>query len=479
MLVKNDPAFIQSYLEDSSNIKGGHAEKIVIPQNVKEISSVLKEANSSKIPVTVSGAGTGQAGGRIPFGGTLLSLERINAIKEIRKEKSGGTAVADAGALISDLKDACDREGLFYTYDPTENTAFLGGTIATNAAGARSFRYGSTRKHVKALTVVLADGAILHLRRGEIEARGRVFEFEIRGHRYKIKLPSYRMPRTKNSAGYFVRDNMDLIDLFVGQEGTLSVIAGAELVLLDKPNDIFSLFIFLRNKKNLLDFITDIRKARPISVEYFDKNSLGLLREKYGNVPDESEAAIFLEDEIEKSEDSVLDKWNSILSSNGILADRTWFAMNETERRAFNEKRHYIPERMNEMAKKSGFPKVSTDLAVPEGSLNDMIRFYDEELKMAGVTFFVFGHIGDAHLHVNMLPRDKRDYDKARFLQFSFVKKAVSFGGTVSAEHGIGKTKKDFLKLLYGEKGVNEMIAVKKALDPNLILGRGNIFDAG
>jgi len=477
MVVKDDPRTFLSYLEDSSNLKGGRADRVIIPQSVAEIPTVLKEANSKKIPVTISGAGTGQAGGRIPFGGMVLSTEKLSGIKEIAKTAGGGSASVEPGVLIRDLKSSCEKKGLFYTYDPTEQTAFVGATIATNASGARSFRYGATRKYVQSLAVILANGSCLSLKRGDIRAKRRIFEFESDGKKYKITVPSYKMPDTKNSAGYYAEANMDLVDLFVGQEGTLGLIAGARLRLLEKPPALFSCFTFFPNEHDAWDFADSARYAAPLSIEYFDKNCLDLLRMKYGNVPPESAAAIFFEDEILESEDAVLEKWEKILSGHGISADKTWVAMNEKNRREFLEKRHFIPEQMSEMAGHSGFPKVSTDLAVPHDKNKIMLRFYKENLKKSGLRHFVFGHIGDAHLHVNMLPSCRRNYERAGKLQLEFVKKSISLGGTVSAEHGIGKLKRGFLRQLYGEKGVCEMFEVKKALDPNLILGRGNIFE--
>ncbi|OGW74912.1 MAG: hypothetical protein A2Z72_00055 [Omnitrophica bacterium RBG_13_46_9] len=476
MLTKNDPAVILTYLEDSSNLKGGHADKVLIPQNIEEVSSVLKEANSKKISVTISGAGTGQAGGRIPFGGLVLSTEKLSLIKQTRKLDKGGCVTAEAGVPIKDLKEECDRNKLFYTYDPTEQTAFVGGTVATNASGARSFRYGPTRRYVKGMKLVLADGSILSLNRGEIKAKGRVIEFRAEKRSYRFDLPKYKMPLTKNSAGYFAEDDMDLVDLFVGQEGTLGVIAEAEFRLPEKPKGLFSCFAFFADEVSSWDFAQHARKAGPLSIEYFDNNCLGLLREKYPNVPVGARAAIFFEDEIVESENTVIGKWGALLSKKGVLLDNTWVAMNEKARGDFLEKRRYIPERMSEMAKRSGLPKVSTDLAVPDNKASEMMLFYKDNLKNSALQHFVFGHIGDSHLHVNMLPADPGAYEKSRKLQLEFVKKSIALGGTVSAEHGIGKTKTGFLKLLYGENGVKDMFTVKKALDPNLILGRGNIF---
>ncbi|UCD54704.1 MAG: FAD-binding oxidoreductase [Candidatus Omnitrophota bacterium] len=476
MIIKRDPLNFQSYLEDSSNLKGGHARYVVIPQNAPEISSVLKDANSKKTPVTISGAGTGQAGARIAFGGLVLSTEKLNAIKDIKKFDEGGYAVLEPGVLIKDLKEACGKKGLFYTYDPTEQTAFVGGTIATNASGARSFRYGSTRQCVKALKVILADGAILSLRRGGIKAKGRLLEFEVNQKHYKINLPTYKMPRTKNSAGYYAEDNMDIVDLFIGQEGTLGVIVEAELKLLEKPKEFFTCFAFFPEEHFAWNFAQDAYNANPLSLEYLDNNCIKLLQRMYHNVPGQTKAAILFEDEIRESENAIIEKWEKLLSKHGVSLDNTWVAMNEKTHREFLDKRHYIGEQMGEMAKRSGFTKVHTDLAVPKEKLPEMLQFYKDNLSKSNLEYFIFGHIGDAHLHVNMIPSGKKEYNKARELELEFVKKSVALGGTVSAEHGIGKTKREFLKLLYGEKGIREMFAVKKALDPNLILGRGNIF---
>ncbi len=476
MIIKKDPLSFQSYLEDSSNLKGGYARYVVIPQSVEEISSVLKDANSKKTPVTISGAGTGQAGARIPFGGLVLSTEKLNAIKDIKKLDEGGYAVLEPGVLIKDLKEACSKKDLFYTYDPTEQTAFAGGTIATNASGARSFRYGSTRKCVKALRVILADGAILSLKRGDIKAKGRLLEFEVNQKHYKINLPTYKMPRTKNSAGYYAEDNMDLVDLFVGQEGTLGVIVEADLKLLEKPKEFFTCFAFFTEERFAWNFVQGAYSANPLSLEYLDDNCIKLLQGVYHNVPGAIKAAILFEDEIRESENVTIEKWEKLLSKHGVSLDNTWVAMNEKAHREFLDKRHYIGEQMGEMAKRSGFTKVHTDLAVPKEKLSEMLQFYKDSLSKSNLQYFIFGHIGDAHLHVNMIPSGKKEYNKAKELELEFVKKSVALGGTVSAEHGIGKTKREFLKLLYGEKGIREMFAVKKVLDRNLILGRGNIF---
>src|ERR671927_753502 len=170
MQTKTSPDEIESFLSDASFIREGHADRVVLPESVEEVSETVASANRERVPVTVSGAGTGTVGGRVAFGGIVLATDKLNRIKEIIHEESGGFAVVEAGVILSDLQRAVDQEGLLYPPDPTERGCFIGGTIATNASGARTFKYGPARNYINALTVVLASGEILNLRRAEVRA---------------------------------------------------------------------------------------------------------------------------------------------------------------------------------------------------------------------------------------------------------------------------------------------------------------------
>ncbi|MCX5679876.1 MAG: FAD-binding oxidoreductase [Candidatus Omnitrophica bacterium] len=479
MITKSDSTTIKSYLEDSSNLHGGHADKVLIPENTAELSSILIECTSKKMPVTISGGGTTTTGSRIPFGGIVVSTEKLNRIISI--DKRALSCVVEAGATVDDLQSACGKEGLFYTSHPTEKNAFLGGTIATNASGARSYRYGPTRKAVKRLKMVLATGEIFELRRGEKLFTGRGVSFGLPGgRRIEVALPSYDMPNVKNAAGYFVKDDMDLIDLFIGQEGTLSVITEAELGLELKPPEIRSCFAFFKDEENSWAFAEDLKGKKEwkiLSVEYFSENALKLLRRKNPNVPPASRGAIFFEEEGEEGQRySAADRWLKFIKTRGGSVDDTWVAMNEKDAENFTSFRYAIPEAVNEIVKASGFRKFSTDIAVPGGNFLEMMRFYKDLFRDDGIRNVVFGHIGENHVHANALPVQGAELRRAESICLEFVKKGVSLGGTVSAEHGIGKIKHMYLKEMYGDKGISEMVMVKKALDPGAILGLDNIF---
>src|SRR5205085_2022509 len=157
---------IESFLSDASFIRDGYADRVVLPETIDEVSEILARANRDRVPVTVSGAGTGTVGGRVAFGGIVLATDKLNKIISIAE----GHAVVEAGVILSDLQRAVDQQGLLYPPDPTERGCFIGGTIATNASGARTFKYGPTRNYIMRLTVVLASGEVLDLRRGEVRA---------------------------------------------------------------------------------------------------------------------------------------------------------------------------------------------------------------------------------------------------------------------------------------------------------------------
>jgi D-lactate dehydrogenase (cytochrome) len=456
---------LESFLSDASFIRDGHADRIVFPETIEEVSAVLAASNRDRIPVTVSGAGTGTVGGRVPFGGIVLATDKLNHIKQIVREANGGFGVAEAGVILSDFQRAVDQHGLMYPPDPTERSCFLGGTVATNASGARTFKYGPTRNYVKGLRVVLASGEILDLHRGE-------------AHALEVPLPSYRMPATrKNASGYFVGPRMDAVDLFIGSEGTLGVICEVETRLLPKPEGLLSGVVFFEDEADVLALVADARtRIDARALEFFDQESLKFLREKYPEIPDKAVGAIFFEQETRaETEEAVLNEWMALLDQHHAFAD-SWFATNEQDQARLREFRHQLPVLMNEWFARYKQRKVSTDMAVPDDAFAGLFRLYKDTLRDSHLRYTIFGHIGDNHVHVNILPRDDAEATQARELYVRFLKYAASVGGTLSAEHGVGKLKRDYLRLFYNDDQLREMAALKRAFDPNGILGRGNIF---
>ncbi len=493
MQVKTQAEDLQNYLTDASNMPGGHAEKLFVPETVEEIAEILAAANAEGTPVTVSGARTGTVGGAIPFGGSVISLERMNRIASI--EPGAMRAVVQPGVILADLAKAVDAEGLFYPPDPTEWSCQVGGTVATNASGARSFKYGATREYVMGLTVVLADGEIVRLRRGEhVESDG-VFHLTTAGGRViTAKVPTYRRPNVrKNVSGYFNARPLDAIDLFIGSEGTLGVIAEIELRLVPKSEGFFSGIVFFNEHDDLLAFVDDV-KARSFAarkeidavaggldaalIEYFDDRALSFIREKFPETPEGMAGAIFFEQETTgETEDALFEAWNELLEKHNADLDGSWFTTTDGDREKMRAFRHALPVAVNERVVRNKQKKIGTDMAVPDDKFAGFLTFQKEMLDASGIDYVIFGHVGDCHLHANLLPKDEEEAVRSRHIYGRFVAQAIMLGGCVSAEHGIGKLKSKYLYVMMGERYLNEMAELKKAFDPNGILGRGNMFD--
>ena len=508
MLTKTQPDEIQDFLSDASHLRGGHADRVVFPESAEEVAEILGEATRTKTQVTVSGAGTGTVAGRVPFGGIVIATDRLNRIKSVTKNESGGHAVPEAGVRLMDLQRAAESEGLIYPPDPTERTCFLGGTIATNASGSRTFKYGPTRNYVERLQIALTTGDVIDLRRGDVHANDRHITIPLpTGRVIEAELPSYQMPHVrKHASGYFVAPNMDAVDLFIGSEGTLGVIVEAEVRLLLKPEGLLSGVVFFDNEANLLSFVREARersldaRVRSQSVsegnsgrdptvregasldaralEYFDVESLRFLRQKYNTIPPSAVGAIFFEQETTTvTEDLLMSAWLELIETHHALGDDSWFATNEQDHAKLREFRHTLPVLMNEWFAQHAQKKVSTDMAVPDEAFADMLKFYEDSLRGGNLRYTIFGHIGDNHVHVNILPRNDEEATKAWEIYRRFIRRAVEVDGTISAEHGIGKLKREYLAQLYGDAHLREMAALKRAFDPAGILGRGNMFD--
>lgn len=495
MQVKSKLDDIQNYLTDASNMQGGHAEKLFIPETTEEVAKIVAEANASKTPVTISGARTGTVGGAIPFGGIVISLEKLNKIEIDREAR---TATVGAGVILGDLQKAVDAVGLFYPPDPTEWSCQIGGTVATNASGARSFKYGATRQYVQRLKVVLANGEIADIRRGSAlsEVDGAISFASANGHQFAAKPLTYDRPNVrKNVSGYFNDQPLDAIDLFIGSEGTLGVITEIELALLPKPEGFLSGIVFFPSNYDLLAFVDEARELSfatrqntpataggsdidAVLLEYFDDRALRFISEKFPETPSGMAGAIFFEQETSaKTEDGLLEAWNDLFEKHDADLEQSWFTTNEQDLEKMRDFRHALPVTVNERIAKYKQRKVGTDMAVPDENFPVFLRYYKKTLDASGLDYVIFGHIGDCHLHANMLPKDAAEAEKARHIYGRCVAQAIMLGGTVSAEHGIGKLKRKYLAAMMGERYLNEMAELKRAFDPNAILGRGNMFD--
>lgn len=453
------PANVAAYLEDSSGYRG-QADRVVAPASQQEVSEIVRHCVREQIPLTVAGAGTGLTGARVPLGGWVLSLEKFRGLAI-----QPGRAICGSAVTLADLQAAAGRTRQFFGPNPTETSASVGGIISTNAGGARSFHYGSVRRHVLALEATFMDGRTVRLRRGD---------------RIDFPVDMIHSPATtKNAAGYALEPDGEWVDLLAGSEGTLAIITEAELQLLPEPSEILSGVVFFEDDDLALNAVDEWRGLPELRLlEYMDAPALHLLRAAYPEIPEGANAALLVEQNVLGKPDTAVDLWADLLLQQEALADDSWFGFSAADRERFRQFRHTLPSIVVERVRRNGYPKYGTDFAVPIHRHRELHSFYrrrcEEEFPQQ---YTIFGHVGDANNHVNLMPGTPEQAHRGEGLIYEFAEIVVSLGGTVAAEHGIGKSKTDLLGLMYTPKEIEAMRKVKRRLDPNWLLGPGTIFE--
>ena len=509
------------YLDDESHSFDGKADRIIFPRNEAEVASSMKYAFENEIPITIQGGRTGLTGASVPLGGIALNLEKMNKILSMNFYESDAhyTITAEAGVTLEDMVKAVtskslgmlqdvdtpdkkatlqrfldEKDDFTFPIDPTETSAWLGGIVACNASGARTYMYGAVRNWVQRIRVVLANGDILDITRGAVQSEDGQFIISLSdGSESIVKIPSYKMPSTKNAAGLYAKPSMDLIDLFIGSEGILGVITQVELKLEKLPKNIMTVMAFFPSEEDAVNFVYDVRAPespiKMVFLEYFGPNAIKMIKEKASSagitVPAmkaDTKSIVFFEfSYTEDQMEPMVMGLEEMLNKNNTSSESSWAGLDRTELEKMKTVRHFVPETVNGLiaqrkAEYHEVHKIGTDMAVPDSALRDYLKFYRSVLEEQGMEYVIFGHIGNNHLHVNMLPRNNEEVKQGMDNYMLFAKRAVELGGTVAAEHGIGKLKRAFLEVMYGPVGIAEMQSVKKALDSKWIINRGNMI---
>ncbi len=456
--VVRDPEVIAGYLTDASNLQG-QAEGLVRPRTPEQVAEVVGWCQAQGVPLTVSARRTSTTGGPVPQGGWLLSMEHLDEVGHIGVD----TARAQAGVLLGALQTQVEATGRYFPPDPTSrHECTLGAAIACNASGARSYRYGPIRPWIESLQVVLPTGELREITRADpVPAAWPV--------------PTWSPPAVKSAAGYEPADN--LLDLIIGQEGTLGVVTAATVRLTDLPDLVFGVLAFFPTVQDGLAFVAQARAEshglQPRCIEWYDANSLALVREREPGVPQGAACAVWCEQESSDSDlDDHLGAWWALLAHSGADVDHTIFADDDAGHARLNALRHAVPAGVNEIVVANGMRKIGTDCAVPDSALHELMQAYAD----APVRSVLFGHIGDNHLHLNMLPETPEQAQQAQAYYRELCRLAVARGGTVSAEHGIGKLKRAHLADMLGPELLAGFRALKAAADPAWILGRGTLL---
>lgn len=508
----------RSYLRDESR-KEGNASHIAFPRGEDEVRACLRDCAAQNCRVTVQGGRTGLAAGAVPDGGRVINLSRMNRILGMSRTGNGGfTLLVEPGLTLLALRETLrtkkiDTDGwdeasktvyrefleggdFFFTPDPTETSATIGGMAACNASGARSYRYGDTRRHIEGVRMALADGRLIALRRGGCISSMTAEYMLTDGDTLCAPLPDYAMPGCKNASGYYAAPGMDPLDLLIGSDGTLGIFTQLELRIHPLPPQIWGVSLLLPDESSALKLSAALRRSDlpAAAIEYFDAGALDILsaQRKEGGafaalpeLPPDIRAVIYCELHcgVEVEARGALLKLGELCADCGGSEARTWVARDDTDRERLLFFRHAAPESVNMRIdrRRQSAPeivKAASDIAVPEGRFSELVELYRSTLSESGLESAIWGHIGDCHLHVNILPRDTREMSKAKTLLLRWARAAAEMGGAVSAEHGVGKLKREYLRVMYGERGVKESARLKRAFDPENRLGAGNLFEA-
>ncbi len=427
-------------------------DAVARPRSRDEVIALVTECAASRTPITAAGGQTSTTGASITDRGLLLHLGALDRVLEVNAAERW--IRVECGARLGEVKRTLAAEGLLLAPDPTsEDDVTIGGAIACNASGARTLRYGATRAHVRALTVVMADGSVIAVRRPALE---------------------------KNTVGLSFAQ--DPVDWFVGSEGTLGIIVDAELSLLPLPAHVIGLAIPFASEANAFAFIVAAREERalrPRCLEFFDERALALARgEAASGAAWNAQAMVYTEDD--RDDPEALDEWLALAERMQATVDDIEVFDGESSLREARRRRHLIPATMNERGARcrpDGGRKVSTDWAVPHRRLEEAVHIARAAAERAGVEPpVVYGHAGNGHPHENFIAHNADELARVDSAVEETLRSVLSMGGTVAAEHGIGKLKAKWLPLQMTALQRNVMRAVKRELDPHGLLAPGNIL---
>jgi glycolate oxidase len=443
----------ESYEADSSGL---HLvpDFVARPESIRDVIEIVQRATSERCAITCAGAQTSTTGASITDRGILLSLRSMDHIGPI--DSKAKTVTVGPGALVGDIKRAVAAEGLLFAPDPTsEEESTIGGAIACNASGARTFKYGATRRHIAGLKVLIANGELMEFSRSDLE---------------------------KNTAGYAFAH--DPIDWFIGSEGTLGIVLEAKLRLLSLPEHVIGISVFFKEEQDALSFVVAARESTTVSarcIEYFDAKALEIAQQASNGaaIPSGAGSMVYVEEEIHDDVDLCLERWAMLIEQ--VAPDFEPLIFDGDARlRDARRLRHSVPATMNERGgsfRSAGGRKVGTDWAVPYRKLGQAIAAARSIADERGLEQpVVYGHAGNGHPHQNFLARDAAELIVTEEVVEATLRQILALGGTVAAEHGIGKVKRRWLPLQMNPLQMSMMKAIKRELDPLGILAPGNIL---
>ncbi len=420
-------------------------EVVVRVASTGQVSQILRLAQRTRVPVTPRGAGYGLSGGAVPVcGGIVLSLEKMNRILEIDKDNLMVTV--EPGVITGDLHRAVEEVGLFYPPDPASlDSCTIGGNIAEGAGGPRAVKYGVTRDYVCGLEAVLPSGEVLH-------CGGKL---------------------VKNVTGF------SLIQLLIGSEGTLAIVTKIILRLIPLPRVQIDLLVPYDDFQAAADTVSEIIAHRlvPTTIEFMERDSILavelLLQKDVPHHDAEAHLLIQLDGYRQDAVDADMELVGELCLKN--RARDVLVAKDQHTRDRLWEARRMIIDALNNESPVNHME----DVVVPRAELPTLLRSIKDIAGRHSVRIVCFGHAGDGNVHVNVLKDDisnERWPDLVAEVRQQIYALTLSLGGTITAEHGIGATRREYLPMALGQAQIDLMRGIKDTFDPYHILNPGKIF---
>jgi len=425
-----------------STIEEAIPDAICFPESPEQIAQIMKWANEYLFPVIPRGSGTGLSGGSVPVqGGVVMVLSRLNRILEINEEDF--YAIVEPGVITQTLNDEVDRRGLMYPPDPSSMmTSSIGGNVAENAGGLRGLKYGVTKDYIMGMEVVTPTGEIVQTGTRTVKA----------------------------ATGY------NLTQLFVGSEGTLGIMTKITVKLIPPPEHKESVLAIFQEMGQAAQTVADIIKAGvvPATLEFLDHITINAVEDyKPTGLPRDAGAILLIEtDGIKEAAIKEIGRVEEICARNGAI--KVQKAGDEDERESIWTARRSALSALARVRPTT----ILEDATVPRSRIPEMVQGVQEIAGKYNIQIGNFGHAGDGNLHPTILTdeRDKEEFARVEKAIEEIFDLALSLGGTLSGEHGIGSAKARFLEREVGTAGLVAMKRVKDALDPNGVLNPGKMF---
>lgn len=443
--VVSDLSQMQSYLSDETEhfLKPEANEDCIVvkPKTTEEISRIMKYANEKNIPVIPRGGGTGICGAVVPTQSSIiLSIERFN--KHIEVDHKNLMVTVDSGFTLAQLNEELSKEeNLFFPIHPGDEGAQIGGMVAENAGGVSAVKHGIMRNHVKGLEVIFPTGEIVNL-------GGKLI---------------------KNNMGY------DLLHMMIGSEGTLGIITRVTLKLYPKENNKGTLLISFDTGEDAASVVPKIlqKGITPMAIEFMERVTMEKAAEHLGKTWPAKNGSVDLmfileeasEDELYAKSEVIVELCEEHNAVDSIIAETA------------KDQRNILEIRSNVYTAYKDEIADGLDMAVDPGSVTDLVRDINEIAKKYNTTSGIVGHIGDGNVHNFIMLEDGKEPPYCDAIREEMYQAAIKYGGTITAEHGTGKTRKRYMGLQFSDIEIEIMKGIKKVFDPNGILNPGTIID--